>query len=334
MIRNIYIPARNTVNKNFAGSKQLANTVQFKTSKSDLRDNISFKGDHYADFIKQTKHKGKSCINISSIPMGEGDFSKVYNIYGFDDYLVKVMKTEGNQVPPSQIKIDGIIPIPDEFEGRNFGQPIGMVKDNEGIYVLLRQSGIPHSTSYSVKDWLYYAFDPKVSLSHKQAQKFSKDIAQLAQFPDKSYVDFADDLKFLSDKGYKVSSLNPANLLIDYEKKSINPIDIFDNKNIFKITEKNTSYDMIFPLLDVILFQEYFDLLNPKERHALIKNSKTIMNKCQTAAKKVGLSTEIELRRKSLANLDNHNELTSNNLPKRSLLERFDSIIKFINNNK
>lgn len=211
--------------------------------------------------------------------LGEGLNSKVYSIIGIQDYVVKIYKKKFLGVNSI---LNKIFTVEDDFEGRNMGQVIGKI--NDGIFILKKQNGQEHS----VKFWSDYCAD-KLNVTEKDAHNFLKDIKKIAKMPGETYEDYADKIQYLASKGYKTDSINPNNLLIDYEKNEINIIDFFKAS---EPAHKDSVYDMFCPLLDFSLYKKFHGLLNEEEKKEFVDSSKVIINKCFIAAKKKELPTD------------------------------------------
>lgn len=250
--------------------------------------NITFCGNSsksVMDFEKKVLAKKITLLELlkkSIVPenlLGEGLNSKVYSVLGVDDYVVKTDKKKFLGVNSITNKI---FTVEDDFEGKNMGQVIGKI--NDGIFILKKQKGKEHS----VKFWSDYCAD-KLNVTEKDAHDFIKDIKKIAKMPDKTYEDYADKIQYLAGKGYKTDSINPNNLLIDYEKNEINIIDFFKAS---EAVHKDSVYDMFCPLLDFSLYKKYHGFLNEKDKKELVNSSKVIIDKCFKAAEKKKLPTD------------------------------------------
>lgn len=209
--------------------------------------------------------------------IGEGLTSKVYKFdeEDFSKYVIKVIK---KGFDTHNIKVN-------EFEGMNLGQPVFKIADN--ILILKRKEGLPHS----VLNWNEIK-DGVAQITEKQAEKFCSDIEKLANMPDETYLNFASQVKYLSDKGYKIDSINPNNLLIDYDNQRINVIDFYKMDRPY---QKNSYLDMAAPLLDFILFEQYEQKMDKVQRYWFEMSADMIVQKCYHAARKVGLPTDKSL---------------------------------------
>lgn len=290
------------------------------------KDDVSFKGGKsFRDFWVKAKRLGKPYIAIDkNNPLGEGRNAIVYAINGIDDYVMKINKT--GEKPPAQFEINKMIPVNYDFDGRNFGQPIGEVSKDKGNYILIKQKGKEHS----IENWMDYVFNRK-ELTRECVPKYYKDMDLLSQMPDESFVEFADSMKYRSDKGYPADFVNPQNILIDHENKSINAIDIFDWKDLFDLNNKNTYFDMVSPLLDFAMFEKYLKFLGPESQRKLIKNCQTIADKCKNAAQKVGLSMEESIFLDTVTKMDDVVQRVGPQLPDKNLKQRYETIKQYVN---
>lgn len=205
--------------------------------------------------------------------IGEGSNSRVYRFLDsfFNNYVIKVLKPNTNTYPDLN-----------ELPKYNFGQTVRKVQDN--IYILKRQNGIQHG----FKNWteIYMGKD----VTKEQASNFADDIKKISRMPDSTFDSFAERTKYITENGFKSDSINPNNLLIDYENNQINIIDYFrTNKSIMS---KNSYLDMVCSILDAMNFEQICNALPKNERNELIKNANVIVTKCYNSAKKIELSTD------------------------------------------
>ena len=62
--------------------------------------------------------------------------------------------------------------------------------------------------------------------------------------PQTTFDQLAKDVKVLSDKGYKLDSINPNNLLVDEDKQQIHIIDYFKVKSSEQHLYQNSCFDL------------------------------------------------------------------------------------------
>lgn len=211
--------------------------------------------------------------------LGEGLNSRVYS---FDDpklsqWAIKVDKDEFKNDSNKLFK-----PADDVFKGENFGQEIALAGTKYRI--LKKIDGDIHS----IENWSNCVNnDSKVSL--KQAQEFKSQLKRLSNLPQKTFDDYAHKLEFLQEQGWKQDSINPNNILIDYDKEEIYIIDSFkaDNSN-----HTNSRLDLINVLLDFTLFNNFYDKLDQEGKQDLLNSARQIITKCDNAVEKTNLSTK------------------------------------------
>ena len=205
--------------------------------------------------------------------IGEGGYSKVYRFFDskFDDYVIKVLKPNANTYPQLN-----------ELPRYNFGQAVRKIQDN--IFILRKQNGVQHG----FENWteVYLGKD----VTKEQAHDFAEDIKKISQMPSETFDSFAQRTKYITDCGFKSDSINPNNLLIDYDNNQINIIDYFRTNS--SIMSKNSYLDMSNSILDAMNFEQICNALPQNERNELIKNAKVILTKCYNSAEKMGLSTD------------------------------------------
>lgn len=222
---------------------------------------------------------------------GSGANSVVYNIDFLDDYVLKVLNSN-KKADPNRIPI-GLFP-----ENINLGQPVWEHPDKKGILILKKVSGEPNS----IKNWSCTIFDENVklprSVTQEQANEYFDKISKISQMDQEVFDDLANQIKVLDvtskyhgdvTPGFKTDSVNPNNLLVDFEKNKLGIIDYFAKDNA---VYQNSYMDMVAVISDFTLYPEYYDHLNTEQQKKLIQYLKTIENKSFKAAKKVGLSTD------------------------------------------
>jgi len=281
-----------------------------------LEKQIKATGLRVNEIIKRTLFTEESLL-LKKSPIGEGGDSKVFEIPGLDDFVLKVYKGNDNLLMNSvkHNEVFGFVQITDPFEGKaNFGQSVAILTssgkrmaDNlheagETIFngnILLKQKG----TEHSIQGWTHFVEHPQ-ELTVKQVQKFLGDITKVASLPQKAFDNFAKSIKLLTEKDFKMDSINPNNLLID--KDAINIVDFFYPREDLIPDFKNSYFDMIGSLLDFRLFEHYHNLLDKNHQKELENASKTIIQKSLTAAKnpEINLTTDEQVYAKYLTKLD------------------------------
>lgn len=234
----------------------------------------------------------KSNIKDKNI-MGTGANSTVYAFDNpqLDNWVLKVDKKPFHN--PCSMFIEK---TEDKFGGQNMGQEIAKAGDR--YHILKKIKGDVHS----VVDWSYH-INNNSQVTPKEAQYFLATLQNIASFPQSSFDDYAFQLKTLGEKGYKQDSINPNNILIDYNKKKIHIIDSFKAVDPSHV---NSRLDLINVLLDFALFNSFYNNLESQNRKALIEASEKIIEKCNIASQKEGLPQDEETYIKYLSNVDKY----------------------------
>lgn len=263
-------------------------------------NSIAFRGNlnttsFYSNFEKEMKEAYgdsafKDVLNDamadSNNKIGEGGEKVVYQIPFVDNYLVAKIKAREHVDAPIKQADDNLSEL--EY---NFGQPIAT--NGKDIIVMQKVNG----ESYSVDNWLFTfiaAAQGRKQISESQAQSFLKQIEQISDFPVSSYVSLAKQVKCLSKNDIKMDCFNPNNLLIDWDKKEINHIDIMDGQERFDELKKplNSVYDMVNLLCDAFLNLSYLEALDNDDAEKLKKATQKVIRKCHFAANVAGLNKD------------------------------------------
>ncbi len=216
--------------------------------------------------------------------VGQGANSIVYNLPQLDDYVLKVL----NKDDPNGINMD-------EFPSDvNLGQPVWQDKTNPRRLILKKIEGQEHSIpNWSKTIWDGEQYSP-LSVTKEQAKLFHNQLCDLAWMPQSAYDQLAKDVKVLEDKGYKLDSINPNNLIVDKEKGQIHIIDYFKVKPHEREQYRNSYMDLVAVALDFTLFPEYFDKMGEAGKATTMQNVKTIQEKMYKGAQNAGLSCDDE----------------------------------------
>lgn len=246
----------------------------------------SFKGtiDNYS-FEEFNKARIKAGINtISDLEenikeenlLGTGANSCVYsfNDKSLSKWAIKVDKTPFEPTSKSLFnKTD------DEFEGINAGQEIAQSGDR---YRILKKI---EGNTHSIKDWSY-KINGNIPISQTEALQFVSSLYEIANFPQSTFDDYANQLKILGDKGYKQDSINPNNILVNSQQQKLHIIDTFKADNEAHV---NSRLDLINVLLDFSFFDQFYNQLDETGKTELLKSAQTIIEKCNIASKKANL---------------------------------------------
>ena len=220
--------------------------------------------------------------------LGQGANSIVYAIPHLDDYVLKVLnKDDPNKIDMSEFPSDV-----------NLGQPVWQDDKNPRLLILKRIDGKEHSISnWSTTIWDGEQYSP-LPVTKEQAKLFHSQLNDIASMPQSAFDQLAKNVKILSDKGYKLDSINPNNLLVDKEKQQIHIIDYFKVKPHETHLYQNSYMDLVAVALDFALFPEYYDKMDETEKSNTLQNVKVIRDKMYEGAKNSGLSCDDEKYKK------------------------------------
>lgn len=182
----------------------------------------------------------------------------------------------------------------DEFEGINVGQEIA--KSGDRYRILKKIEGNTHS----LKDWSY-KINGNIPISATESLQFVSSLYEIASFPQSTFDDYANQLKLLSDKGYKQDSINPNNILVNSKQQKLHIIDSFKADNESHV---NSRLDLINVLLDFSFFDQIYNQLDETGKAELLKSAQTIINKCNIASKKANLPQDEKTYLKYLEEVD------------------------------
>lgn len=214
--------------------------------------------------------------------LGIGANSKVYNIPYLDDYVLKVL----NKDDPNKVKIGEFPP------DINLGQPVWQDDTNPRILILKKIEGI----EYSIPQWSKVIWDQDIYSPHQvtkqDAQNYFEKLSKIAKMPQQAFDSLAQDAKIIDDYGFKMDSINPNNLIVDFEKEKIHVIDFFKVKDGEKDIYRNCNMDLMALISDFTLFPEYYDKLDAKNKEQSLKYLKTAFEKVNKASQNAGLSCD------------------------------------------
>lgn len=250
----------------------LSSRISSNNMPNDNSRNVVFKNKRVNNSLIQNVLESIADKNI----IGEGKNSKVYKFLddSLSKYVIKVLKPNCNSTPSLN-----------ELPRYNFGQAICKIQDN--IYVLRKQYGVQHGFT----KWRDIVNGK--NLEKEEAKSFLEDLKKISNMPDKTFDSYAEKTKYISENGYKSDSINPNNILIDYDKNEINIIDYFKTNKKY-VNSKNCYLDMACNLLDFMNFKKIYDVLSKSEQKEFIESANIITKKCYEAAKRTGLSTNKE----------------------------------------
>lgn len=215
--------------------------------------------------------------------IGEGTSKVAYAIPGIEKFVVAQMKNTP-RMSREIIGCDGIL------SKYNFGEPIAT--NGSDLVIMEKIEGVAHS----IPEWIK-SLDASLSgikPTKQKSKEFLAQITKIEDFPVESYVDLAQKIKYLSDNGIRMDSINPNNLMIDSKNRQFNLIDQMDikDKSIIKKYPINTTQDMISIVLDGLMHSSFLEQLDEVDKQKLITSSKKIIKKCRMAGKIAGLEND------------------------------------------
>lgn len=200
--------------------------------------------------------------------LGQGAKKTVYSIDKIDDYVVAKLIKPDEKFGNEFVKCDNPYP---EY---NFSLP---VMRNSNFMIMKKLNGEP----YGMDDWTAKyrnVVRNNGTIPAKDAKGFLDKITELEKFPLSSFVDFANQAKYLSDNGIKIDFFNPNNVMVDNANKKIQYFDFFDDpsKFLFLKPEINCTQDIICILCDALLHDECMKALNDNDKKNYIKPQKVL----------------------------------------------------------
>ena len=215
--------------------------------------------------------------------VGEGVSKQVFSIPSMKGYLLAFLKEKYNPEECSKPFNPCNIPLPKY----NFGQ---IMFEGNGLMVMKKSEGVPHSLNRWVLH-LKKVVEQEKTVSSVEAEFALFRICEIARMPIDTFVHFASQIKYLNENSLPMDTVNPNNLLIDYEKKRINMIDVFDGPKFLQQLKApmNGVRNMEAVLLDSVLHTEYLKKLSPVKQELMKCASRIVIGKCQRAAQSIGL---------------------------------------------
>ena len=206
------------------------------------------------------------------------------SVYSFNDVRLDKWAIKVDKIPFETHTKKLFEKTQDVFEGYNMGQEIA--KSGNRYRILKKIEGNVHS----IKDWSY-KINGNIPISQTEALQFVSALYEIANFPQSSFDDYAEQLKILGEKGFKQDSINPNNILVDSKNQKLHIIDFFKADNEAHV---NSRIDLINVLLDFSYFDKFYEKLDSTGKKQLLDSAQTIIEKCTTASKKAGLPQDEE----------------------------------------
>ena len=249
----------------------------------------------YDEFLKEyEKIYGKTPLEDTvkktietSAELNHGREKRVFNFPKMDKYLIShfyKMPQKSGVLPIRKSKIN--------YPEYNFSEPIA--SNGYDTAIVKKIEGFPNSVNdfHSVKHYIIENGCVTEDMAHEYLSKLRK----FKDFPQSSYDDFAQQIKYLDNKGLFIDYINPNNIIVDTKNKKFHHIDLnLDEGHIFLkgVSDsiggiKSGAYDMINLLLD--RFQCYYlDKMTPDEQNEAVEISKQVIKKCLISADKFKL---------------------------------------------
>lgn len=269
------LPAR----RNFNITPLRQDTVSFGSTQTlhsaeDLMEkivNIYGKADAQQLLKRVLKDTIKNNFSINS-----GQYSKFYTIPNINEYGLKISfpieKTYREALEGTFERSDDLFPF------HNFGQSV--ITNNKGVYFLKKVNGVPNS----IDNWNIFYEHPE-KLTDKHAQIYLEKILKLSEFPQKSINNFVQNIKTIVDKNSDLLDLiNPNNIMVDFERKLLTPIDLDDTRGGLPFRNPIEIYEC---LADEELAKQYNCFLNNNEILAAEKARNKLFSKVITAIREV-----------------------------------------------
>ncbi len=229
--------------------------------------------------------------------LGQGAKKVVYSIDGINEYVIARL------LQPDRELGDEFIECENPYPRYNFSLP---VMRNSDFMIMEKIDGEPYGMDNWNAKYIGVVRNNK-PISNEDARSFLKKMTELEKFPLKSYVDFASQVKYLSDNGIKIDFFNPNNVMVDFASKKIQYFDFFEDpsKFLFLRPEINCTQDIICVLCDALLHDECMKALDDSDKKKLYEATKSIIEKCETAGSITGLSDDKTISEKTYSFVQN-----------------------------
>ncbi len=279
--------------------------------KINIQDTISFscsqkKTSKAADFLKKFEQNypdmdlNDAAYEFTSKEenkLGQGAKKVVYSIDGINDFVIARLLTPDKNLGSEFIECENPYPK------YNFSLPI---LQNSNFMIMEKLNGQP----YGMDNWQtkYVGYIKNGSaIPAQDAKSFLDKMIELEKLPLNSFVDFASQVKYLSEHGIKIDFFNPNNIMIDFVNKKIQYFDFFEDpsKFLFLKPDLNCTQDLICVLCDALLHDECMKALDDKDKTKLCEVTRSIIRKCQIAGKIAGLSDDKTITEKTYSFVQN-----------------------------
>ena len=230
-------------------------------------------------------------VNSQDNRLGEGKDKIVYSLPNIVEYVIALFKsqvklTDRNIYPFEQVK--------NLFPKFNFGQCIA--DNNHGLKILNRVNGEPHLLDDYVRRINSYTIN--TDITPVDAISVLEKLKRLEGFPQESFDVLVQKILYLNRKNVRIDTINPNNVLIEYNTKEINPIDIECNFHTQNIKPPFNGYnDIMYMLLNPLLHSIVLEKLPLTKKMEFIKITKNLIHKIKHSADDIGLSSSISTSR-------------------------------------
>ena len=229
--------------------------------------------------------------------LGIGKTNKAYALEMLPQFVLRIP----NNLNLRENKVLNCKPIKVFCKEYNFGEPV--IDFGNGIQLLNKVDGI----GCSFKNWINYMKDTvfkNMPIGKNAAKENLKTLQEIANFPIESYIDLANKIKFLNTTSKTVDCINPNNIIINFENKKFNIIDLWE-KGTHK-TQGTAGLDhMITLLCDGILHIDTLKALPAQKVKQYENTTNLIIYKCQTASQLVDLPRSKKCIQNAFQNVEN-----------------------------
>ena len=237
--------------------------------------------------------------------LGEGKNKIVYSLPNIAEYVIALLKS---QVKLTDCNIYSFEQVKNLLPKFNFGQCIA--DNNNGLKILTRVNGKPHLLEDYVKRINSYTVNGDITQG--DALRVLEKLKKLEGFPQESFDILIQKIIYLNRKNVRIDTINPNNILIEYNTKEINPIDVEFNFHTQNIKPPYNGYnDIIYMLLNPLLHNIVLEKLPLTKKMEFIKVTKNLVNKIKHSADNIGLSSSVSTSRQVYREHDdffkNHN---------------------------
>lgn len=220
----------------------------------------------------------------NAVFVGQGEDAKVYRLN--DEYVARISKKhplieyqkqrkQSFKLSQDEAKLffgERFVEVEDNFEGRNFGQPVA--KSENGLIQICKN--VPGFKLYACGNALPSTYIAKLE--------------QYANFSDETIEAFIQDVAYINQRGFRIDQTNPENFLYDSASKRIGIVDIdVYERDVTKIDEP-FGHDWILAVLsnEHEIYNVYRKASRP-DRQKIIRTVKKLEERIIPICKKYGI---------------------------------------------